>query len=100
MVDKHMGHSPDATQAAMSPYGAFDDVVDMLAAQLASGPFLLGERFTAADLIWGTAIGWTLAFGLLPDRPVFAAYAGRIAGRASARKVADEDAALAAMRRP
>ena len=58
---------------------------------------MLGERLTSADILWGTALGWMLQFGLLPDRPAFTTYAGRIAGRAAARKVAEEDAALAAM---
>lgn len=95
MVDKHLGRDPG--NPMMSPYGSVDAVVDMLEAQLAAGPFMLGERFTAADVLWGTALGWMLAFKLLPGRPAFTAYAGRIAGRAAARKVVDEDAALAAM---
>ena len=95
MVDRHMHRDPGNPR--MSPYGSFDAVVDALEAQLAPGPFLLGERFTAADILWGTALGWMLQFGLLPSRPAFAAYAGRIAGRASVRKVTDEDGALKAM---
>ena len=100
LVDKHMGRSPDGDdpgQRAMSPYGSYDAVIETLAQQLAAGPFLFGERFTAADILWGTAIGWTMMFKLLPERPEFTSYAGRIAGRASVRKVTDEDAALAAM---
>lgn len=100
LVDHRLGHSPDPEQprqVAMSPYGSYDGVVDLLDQQLATGPFLLGERFTAADVLWGTALGWTLQFKLLPARPAFTAYAGRIGGRAAARRVVDEDAALAAM---
>ena len=33
--------------------------------QLATGPYLFGERFTAADLLWGTALRWMVVFGLL-----------------------------------
>ena len=95
MVDKHLERDPGAL--AMSPYGSYEVVVDSLDEQLAAGPFLLGERFTAADILLGSALGWMLQFKLLPERPSFTAYAGRIAGRASARKVNDEDAALAAM---
>ena len=95
MVDKHLGR--DAGAAMMSPYGSYDSVVDALEAQLAAGPFLLGERLSAADILWGTALGWMLAFKLVPERPAFSAYVGRIAGRAAARRVMDEDAALSAM---
>ena len=95
MVDKYLQR--DGGNAMMSPYGSVDAVIDALEAQLATGPFMLGERLTAADILWGTALGWMLQFKLLPERPAFTAYAGRIAGRAAARKVAEEDAALAAM---
>ena len=95
MVDKHQQRDPGS--AMMSPYGSFDVVIDTLEAQLATGPFILGERLTAADILWGTALGWMLQFKLLPDRPAFTAYAGRIAGRSVVRKVSEEDAALAAM---
>lgn len=95
MVDKAMQREPG--QRAMSPYGDYDAVVDAVAAQLGHGPFMLGERFSALDILWGTALGWMLQFKMLPDRPVFTAFAGRITGRASFRKVTEEDAALAAM---
>ena len=95
MVDKYLQR--DGGNAMMSPYGSVDAVIDALEAQLATGPFMLGARLTAADILWGTALGWMLQFKLLPERPAFTAYAGRIAGRAAARKVAEEDAALAAM---
>ncbi|MGI4792802.1 MAG: glutathione S-transferase family protein [Janthinobacterium lividum] len=95
MVDKHLQR--DAGQTMMSPYGSGEAVVDALERQLSVGPFMLGERLTAADILWGGALGWMLQFGTLPARPAFTAYAGRIAGRAAARKVSEEDAALAAM---
>lgn len=95
LVDKHRGIEPG--MRAMSPYGSYDEVIDLLARQLSPGPFMLGERFTAADILWGTAVGWTMQFKLVPERPEFIAFAGRIAGRASARKVSEEDAALNAM---
>ena len=98
LVDKHRGVEPGPR--GMSPYGTYDEVIDLLSAQLLPGPFMLGERLTAADILWGTALGWTIQFKLVPERPEFVAYAGRIAGRASARKVNEEDAALAAMHQP
>lgn len=95
MVDKYLQR--DAGQTMMSPYGSGDAVIDALERQLSAGPFLLGERLTAADILWGGALGWMLQFGTVPPRPAFTAYAGRIAGRAAARKVGEEDAALLAM---
>ncbi len=94
LVDKAMSRDPG--QRAMSPYGSLDAVIDAVAGQLGRGPFMLGERFSALDILWGSAVGWMLMFKMLPEKPVFTAYAGRIAGRAAARKVTEEDAALAA----
>jgi glutathione S-transferase len=63
-----------------------DGVVKVLADALSPGPFLLGERFTAADVM----IGSTLAMGLhtqeLPAHPVLASYNERLAARPACRK--------------
>lgn len=98
LVDKHLGRDPGGT--AMSPYGDYDAVISALAAQLAPGPYLLGDRFTAADILWGTALGWTTMFKLIPERPEFTAYMQRVLGRPSVAKVNEEDAALAASVQP
>lgn len=68
-----------ATGPAMSsPYGDYDAVVAALAAQLANGPYMLGERFTAIDVLWGVALRWAMAFKLVPDQPVFRDYVERV----------------------
>lgn len=77
-------------------YGSFERVMEALAAQLAEGPWLLGERFTAADVLWGTALAWTLQFGLVPDRPVFHDYVARVAAVPAVARAAQLDAAHAA----
>ncbi len=43
----------DAAPQAMSPYGDYDSVMRALAEQLETGPYLLGNRMTAADVLWG-----------------------------------------------
>jgi len=94
LVDKARGHEPG--KRAMSPYGDYDAVIETLEAGLAKGPYLLGERLSAADILWGTALGWTMAFKLVPDRPVFAEYARRIAERPAVVRARAKDEALAA----
>jgi len=81
---------------AMSAYGGYDDVVALVGAQLAQGPYLFGERLTAADILWGTALRWITSFGLLEATPEIAAYVARIGQRPSVKKIAEMDAALAA----
>jgi glutathione S-transferase len=63
--------------------------------QLATGPYLLGERFTAADVLWGTGLGWTTMFKLVPELPVIMDYVKRVTGRPAVVKVAALDAELA-----
>ena len=47
-------------------------------AQLSKGPYMLGERMTAADVLWGVAFSWTMMFGIVPKKDVFVRYAERI----------------------
>ncbi len=64
----------DPAPASRSAYGYFDGVVALINAQLAQGPYLFGERFTAADILWGTALRWTVGFGFVPETPQISAY--------------------------
>jgi len=93
-IDKALKREP--APLAMSPYGTFEAVIDTLAAQLNGGPYLLGERFTAADVLWGTALNWMIGFKIVPARPEFTAYVARITARPAFKKVADMDAKKAA----
>ena len=68
----------------------------MLEVQLEKGPYLLGERFTAADLLWGIALTWTTMFGLVEARPAFQRYMDRIGARQSVQTVTTDDATMAA----
>jgi glutathione S-transferase len=81
---------------AQSPYGDFDTMLKTLAEQLAKGPYLLGERFSAADILWGSALRWTTMFKLVPELPAIMAYVQRVSARPSFARVAAQDAELAA----
>ena len=93
VVDRHMKHEPAAP--SMCPYGDFDTVIDMVEAQLATGPWMFGERFTAADILWASALDWTMRFGIVPRRDVFEAYVARLMARPAIGRAAAQDATLA-----
>ena len=93
VMDRFLKHTPPADQ---SIYRDFDTMLDILEAQLAKGPYLLGDQFTAADILWGGSLRWTMMFGIVPQRPVFSAYADRIGARAAVQKIDALDATLAA----
>jgi glutathione S-transferase len=94
MVDKAMKREAGAPM--MSPYGDCDTVVSTVTAQLEAGPYMLGAEFSALDVLWGTALQWMTAFGLLPATPVVQAYVERVTSRPAFVRVKEKDAALAA----
>jgi glutathione S-transferase len=86
----------DPGPQAMSPYGDYDTMLATLLGQLTKGPYLLGGRFTAADVLWGTALGWTTMFDLVPKRLEIMNYVNRIGSRPAAARVQAKDAEFAA----
>jgi glutathione S-transferase len=92
-VDRAMKREPGGR--AMSPYGDFDTVVGTIIGQLRTGPWLLGDRYTAADTLWGTALGWMTQFGILPKGPEITAYLSRFEARPSIQAARTREAAEA-----
>ena len=80
----------------MMGYGSYDATVAALAGALAKGPYILGEKFSAADVSVGSGVRWMLMFKLLPERPEFTKYAERLAQRPALQRAIKSDAALAA----
>ena len=94
VVDRAMERA--AAPQAMSPYGSYDAVLGTLLSQLEAGPWLFGERFTAADVLWGMALSWLTAFKLVPEEPPIRDYVKRFNERPIVVRVKAADAALAA----
>jgi glutathione S-transferase len=93
---KALGLLAPAEKAGMAGYGAFDQVVDALEGAVSGGPWILGDRFSAADVYVGSQILWGLQFKSLPERPAFKAYAERLSGREAAVRAREIDDALIA----
>jgi len=100
VTDRAMGVQVPPEQRRMVGYGSFDEVMAALEGALTPGPYLLGERFSAADVYVGAQIGFGLQFGSIPRRPVFEAYAARLQGRPAAQRAAALDDALMATPAP
>ena len=58
------------------------------------GPYLMGEQFTAADVVIGSGLRWGMMFKLLPERPEFTAYVGRLSERPALKRATEKDAKL------
>ena len=96
LVDKSLKREP--APPATSPYGDYDTMMKTLVEQLGDGPYLLGERFTAVDVLWGTALRWTTMFKLVPETPAIQAYIERVTTRPAALRAAKIDADILAAR--
>ena len=85
---------PDRAQAI--GYGSFADVMDTLEYAVGHSDYLVGDRFSAADVYVGSQILWGLQFGTIERRPAFEAYGARLAARPAARRADEIDNALMA----
>ncbi len=81
MIDVMMKRPP--VQKGMAGWGDFDDVKGALKTALATGPYLLGDQFTAADVYIGSELNWSMMFGApgIKEEPVFTAYVDRLKKR-------------------
>lgn len=86
----------DSGMPQSSPYGDFDTMYETLVAHLSRHAYILGDRFSAADVLWGGALHWMSMFRLIPERPVVADFVARVTARPAYAKVAAMDAELAA----
>jgi glutathione S-transferase len=86
----------EPARRAMLGYGDFDTTMDVVAKAVEQGPWLMGEQFTAADVVIGANVRWGTMFKLVPERPEFAAYAARIAARPAVQRADAKDKAFAA----
>jgi glutathione S-transferase len=94
--NRALGFEVPAGKAAAIGYGCFADVMDTLEHAVTQGDYLLGERFSAADVYLGSQILWGMQFGSIEKRPAFEAYGQRIAGRPAALRADSIDDALIA----
>jgi glutathione S-transferase len=78
-------------------WGSFASMERVLTAALRSGPWLLGEQFTAADVYMGSNAHWGVLWKLFPDKGPIEDYVARCAKRpALGRALAMEEAFIKA----
>jgi glutathione S-transferase len=94
LVDRALKRDP--APPGTSPYGDYDTMLGTLTRQLREGIYLLGERFSAADVLWGSALTWTTKFKLVPELPEITTYMERVNSRPAVARARAKDAELAA----
>lgn len=87
LLDKMMKR-PETDRKSTIGWGSYDDVVATLKKALDGGPYLLGEKFSAADVYVGAEIRWAMMFGApdLKGEKVFDDYVARLSARPAAQR--------------
>lgn len=73
-------------------YGDFDTVMNVLSQAVTPGPFLMGEQFTAADVVIGANVRWGMMFKLIPERKELSDYVARFKDRPAVKRAEAKDA--------
>ncbi|RUP09385.1 glutathione S-transferase family protein [Hyphomicrobium sp.] len=84
----------EPSMASSLSYGTYDDTVNALLGAVGKGPFILGDRFSAADVVIGSAVRWMTLFKLLPEKPEFSSYIERLTSRPAFKSALAKDEEL------
>lgn len=94
MTNRALGFEVPEERRRMAGYGCFEDVMAALEVAVSAGPYVAGDRFTAADVYFGSSLGWGMQFGIIEKRPSLTAYWERISARPAAVRAGEIDDAL------
>jgi glutathione S-transferase len=84
MGDALFGGHPPAPQRGWTDFETARNIIET---ELADGPYLFGDWFTAADVMIGSMFIWRRMLGGQPDRPKLEAYVDRLLARPQAPKL-------------
>jgi len=94
MMDKLSGVERENTMSA--GHGGFDDVVTAMESAIRSGPYILGEMFSAADIVLGSTINFATMFGALENTDPFSSYLKRLHERSAWKQASEKSVQIAA----
>jgi glutathione S-transferase len=94
VTNKSLGFEVPEDRRGMVGYGSLADVIDTLEAAVSAGDYLVGDRFSAADVYVGSHLGWGMQFGTIDKRPTFERYCQRLSARPAAVRAREIDDAL------
>lgn len=80
------------TPAATAGWGSAESVLRTLRWGLEGKEYLVGGRFTAADLMIGSTIHFLTGFGIMEREPIFDAYVARLTERPAFKRASEIEA--------
>jgi glutathione S-transferase len=82
-------------KAAQVGWGTYESVIASMESAIAGRSYVLGDRFSMADCIFGGTVRFLLRFKVLDATPTLTAYAERLAARPAAQRADAKNAAIA-----
>jgi glutathione S-transferase len=95
LIDRMLSRPTPERTSAMG-YGRYEDVVDTLEKAITPGPYILHDRFSAADVYIGSQIGFGMMTKSLEPRPSFQSYLSRISQRPAYKRFQEQNEKLVA----
>jgi glutathione S-transferase len=86
----------ESGSTGMMPYGDFETMQSTLMSKLADTPFMAGQSYSAADILWGTALRWMTQFDLIEINDLLKAYMERSTNHSAFGRAKELDDALLA----
>jgi glutathione S-transferase len=80
LIDRMLAR-PAPEKTASLGYGRYEDLVETLEKAITPGPYILQDRFSAADVYIGAQIGFGMMTKSLEPRPSFQRYIGLLSQR-------------------
>ncbi len=93
MIDKALNRPPAPRTTA--GWADYDTVIEVLRSAVGAHEYLLGEQFTAADIVIGSGLRWGMLFKMFPDLPEFVTYVDRLKARPAMQRQLAKDEVLA-----
>jgi glutathione S-transferase len=75
----------------------FDMVLDIVANAIGEAPYLMGDQFTAADIVIGSGLRYGMMFKMIPERKEFTDYVARFTARPAVQRAEAKDKELSAV---
>lgn len=71
-------------------WGDWDSMIATLEARMEDRTWVMGDRFTAADVLVGSSVRFMQLFGIMPDSDILKAYHARCEARPALQRAVDE----------
>ena len=91
VMTKHSGWEVKDSAAG---WGTYDTMLAAAEGAIGRGPFLLGEQFSMADVVFGGTLRFMIGFKQIEPSPAFTAYVGRLDARPAALRAEAKNAQM------